>query len=202
MRRSFLVSFPLSTTFLFSAASSPSSPHSYNCYPNIIFPVTMEPQYLLPAHLQYYPVSFLLISFRLLQGSSYTQCLPFLTCLSYQLPANCWQPPSFHRIFANISISPMTFILPNPMIIFLFLSFLDYSAAVFTLDFFFFQTRCPCLSWGSHPCFAISSCFLWLPSWASPSLLFLCDAELCRPWSSAALSVCIFLKQSPFLSPS
>lgn len=54
MRRSFLVSFPLSTTFLFSVASSPSSPHSYNCYPNIIFPVTMEPQYLLPAHLQYY----------------------------------------------------------------------------------------------------------------------------------------------------
>lgn len=93
MRRSFLVSFPLSTTFLFSAASFPSSSHSYNCYPNIIFPVTTEPQYLLPAHLRYYPVSFLLISFRLLQGSSYTQCLPFLTCLSYQLPANCRQPP-------------------------------------------------------------------------------------------------------------
>lgn len=49
----------------FLCVSSPQfltcSPHSY---PSIIFPMTMDPSFLLPAHLQYSPISFLLFSLR------------------------------------------------------------------------------------------------------------------------------------------
>lgn len=96
----------------------------------------MIPSFLFPAHLQGYPPYFLRLSFGFFKGR------PTLTVSSsspaFHASVLCklsFAPSPLGILPAQVRVSPMALVLPNPVIILLSLT-LDYSPAIFTLDFF------------------------------------------------------------------